>query len=104
MKTKLIKGGRVQIVDPHAHVIEHILHEDQALEKNHQKEKQERQPIIVQTHPKTKAEEIDLTPPSDKIKILEKDKAKVKVLQDVYIKFNMPGINKLYDLIRITHL
>ena len=96
MKTKLLKGGRISLDDTHAYVIENIQREDDALEKQKQKEKQEHPIIIVQTPPKTKDEEIDMTPPSDKIKILEKNKAKVKVLQEVYIKFNFPGINKLY--------
>jgi len=33
MKTKLFKGGRVPIVDPHAYVIKNIQREDEALEK-----------------------------------------------------------------------
>jgi len=44
-----------------------------------------------------------LTSQADKIKILEKDKTKVSILQEIYMKFNFPGINKLYDIIRMTY-
>ena len=111
MKNKFLKGGRVPLVDPHSFVIDNIIQEDEALEKQNQKEKQHHQEldqeehphIIIEKPPKSKDEEIDLTSPADKIKILEKDKDKVAILQKIYIQFNMPGINKLYDLIHITH-
>ena len=100
MKQIFLKGGADQHQDPHAYVIEHIQREDEMMQKLQEKEKQYQQTIH---QPKSKDEEMDMTPEKDKIKILEKDKDKVKVLQDVYIKFNMPGINKLYDLIKKAH-
>ena len=101
MKQIFFKGGRAdQHKDPHAYVIEHIQREDEMMQKLKEKEKEYQQQIQP---PKSKDEEIDMTPEKDKIKILEKDKDKVQVLQQIYIKFNMPGINKLHDLIKKSH-
>ena len=71
MKQIFFKGGRQdQHQDPHAFVIEAIQREDEMMQKMHEKEKQYQQ---EQQPPKTKNEEIDMTPEKDKIKILEKD-------------------------------